>query len=220
MNEGFVFAFWLGSIVFFILYLRQGVKQYHEAFKKPFRFFQHLPFELHQAFLSPNRVTSVWRWWLFLSLMSLFAYWESIFVYPSIPLTYVLLAMMVIFIITMLSLFIMEIKKVEMYVLLVSLNLGAAVAILFLGSYLTLTSPFARWQTFLPWTTLAQGILQLMLVLNPQLKDWAKLEKVGESNEKPLYQRPTYFVLAVTQWLTMFNVGVWILLTQIELFIG
>ncbi|MEY3431477.1 MAG: hypothetical protein RIS53_375, partial [Bacillota bacterium] len=72
----------------------------------------------------------------------------------------------------------------------------------------------------LPWTTLGQGIFQLIILLNPRLKDWALLEKVEGTNEKPLYRRPIQFVMAYTQWLSLANVMLWVLLTQIEWLIG
>jgi hypothetical protein len=56
--------------------------------------------------------------------------------------------------------------------------------------------------------------------MNPRLKDWALLEKVESTNEKPLYRRPTFFVMAYTQWLSLANVMLWVLLTQIEWLIG
>jgi hypothetical protein len=142
------------------------------------------------------------------------------FVYPNLPITYVLLALMIIFLISTMGIFTLEPRKIEMYIWMVTLYGVSIVAILFLGSYVTFTSPYPQFQTFLPWTTLAQGIFQLSLLMNPRLKDWALLEKVESTNEKPLYRRPTFFVMAYTQWLSLANVMLWVLLTQIEWLIG
>jgi hypothetical protein len=213
-------AFWLGAIVFLFAYLWNGLRLYQRQHRTPFKFQQQLPFELHDAFFQPSRLGHPGRWFLMVGMISLFAFWESVLIQPAWLVSYLLLALLVIWIIATVSLFVMQIKKIEIYLMLVSLHFVSAVMMLLLASYLTLTGPYFAFQTFLPWTTMAQGIFQLFLVANPKLKQWAKLEKVGEENEKPLYRRPTYFVMAYTQWLTLANVLLWVLLTQIEYFIG
>jgi hypothetical protein len=90
----------------------------------------------------------------------------------------------------------------------------------FLASYIILITPINPWHPYFPWTTLGQGIIQLGILLNPKLKDWAKLEKIEGTNEKPLYRRPTHFVMAYTQWFTLLNVMIWVLLTQVAYLIG
>lgn len=79
--------------------------------------------------------------------------------------------------------------------------------------------PYSRFQSFFPITSLIQASLQLLIILNPTLKDWFRLENVS-SNEKPLYQRPQWFVLAYSEWLSLFNGFVWIILLQLEWLIG
>jgi hypothetical protein len=111
-------------------------------------------------------------------------------------------------------------KRIEPYLLLVTTYFVSAAAMFFLASYIILITPINPWHEFFPWTTLLQGVIQLGLLLNPKLKDWSKLEKVEGTNEKPLYRRPTHFVMAYTQWFTLFNVMIWVLLTQVAYLIG
>lgn len=219
MNAPILWMLWVMVFVSFGTYLYLGITHYLVIKKTPFRFFQQLPFELHDIYFDHRQRVAPFRFLIVLGAVSLFAYWEGMFIYPSIPLSFVLLAMMTIFLLSMLGSFILQPKKIEMYIAMVTLYLVSIVAILFLSSYLTFMSPFSQWQTFLPWTTLGQGILQLLLVLNPRLKQWAVLEKVEAGNEKPLYRRPAHFVMAYTQWLSLANVLLWVILTQIEWFI-
>jgi hypothetical protein len=220
MNEAISFSLWALTFIFFGTYFVIGLSRYKAIHKKSYRLEQQLPIELHDAFYDQSHRYGVWRWLLFFGTLSLFAFWEGNFVYPSVLLTYILLGIMTIWLISFLSLFMIQVKRIEIYLLIVSLFFVTTVALLFLASYITLTSPFNQWQTFLPWTTLAQGVIQLAVLFNPKLKQWALLEKYGESNEKPLYRRPSHFVMAYTQWFTIINVLIWVILTQLEKLIG
>lgn len=220
MSDSISFSFWTLALISIGTYLAIGLSRYRIIHRTPFRFQQHLPFELHDSFQDPAHRYQVWRWLLLIGVISLFVFWEGNFVYPTIALSYLLLALMTLWLISLMSLFIIQVKRIEIYLLIVSLFFVSTVALLFLSSYLLLTNPFSRWQTFLPWTALAQGVGQILILLNPKLKRWAILEKVGEDNEKPLYRRPAQFVMAYTQWLTIANVLLWVVLTQIEALIG
>jgi hypothetical protein len=94
---------------------------------------------------------------------------------------------MVFFLLSMIGIFILQPKRIEVYLFIVTSFLVSATTILFFSSYLTFTSPYGRMQTFFPWTSLLQGIGQCVLLLNPALARWAKLEKVEGTNEKPLF---------------------------------
>lgn len=220
MNDGLLWMLWIFIFVLLSGYLFFGITQFKAIKKTPFLFHYHLPFELHEIPIPYVDTFQPLKGLFIFFLVSLFAYWESVFVYPSLPITYVLLTIMIIFLISTLGIFTLQPKKIEIYIGMVTLYAVSIVAILFLSSYVTFTSPYSQFQSFLPWTTLAQGIFQLILILNPRLKNWALLEKVESTNEKPLYRRPTYFVMAYTQWLSLANIMVWVLLTQIEWFIG
>lgn len=220
MNDGLLWMLWIFIFVLLSGYLFFGITQFKAIKKTPYLFHYHLPFELHEIPIPYVDTFQPLKGLFIFFLVSLFAYWESVFVYPSLPITYVLLTIMIIFLISTMGIFTLQPKKIEIYIGMVTLYAVSIVAILFLSSYVTFTSPYSQFQSFLPWTTLAQGIVQLTLILNPRLKNWALLEKVEGTNEKPLYRRPTYFVMAYTQWLSLANIMVWVLLTQIEWFIG
>jgi hypothetical protein len=220
MNDALLWMLWIFIFVLLSGYLFFGLTQFKAIKKTPYQFHHHLPFELHETPFASMYTFQPLKGLFIFFLVCLFAYWESMFVYPNLPITYVLLALMIIFLISTMGIFTLEPRKIEMYIWMVTLYGVSIVAILFLGSYVTFTSPYPQFQTFLPWTTLAQGIFQLSLLMNPRLKDWALLEKVESTNEKPLYRRPTFFVMAYTQWLSLANVMLWVLLTQIEWLIG
>jgi hypothetical protein len=220
MNEAISLMFWVVTFLAFASYLYFGVQAFTRIKKIPFRFFHHLPYELHDLYFDPRQRLPYLRYLLIVAVVSLFAYWEGLFVYPSLPISYVLLAIMTLFLFGLLSIFMFQPKRIETYLLMVTLYLVMAVAMLFFASYVLFVSPFGVWQGFLPWTTLGQGVFQLALLLNPTLKQWAVLEKVESGNEKPLYRRPTHFVMASTQWLTLANVLLWVVLTQLAWFIA
>ena len=46
------------------------------------------------------------------------------------------------------------------------------------------------------------SILQILIILNPKLKDWAKLEAFVDENKNINYRRPKIFILALSEWLT------------------
>lgn len=211
---------WGFTGVFFTIYFVNGWQRYRVIQKQKFSFRQHLPFEFHGGAFFGFDPYAIFRWFLFFGTISLFAYWQQAFIYPSLSMTYILLAFMSVWLITFVCVFIYTPRRIEGYLFIVTLFFVTTLAVFFFASYTLWTSPFSQWQSFLPWTTLFQGVFQLMIILNPQLKSWAKLEKIGEANEKPLYRRPHNFVMAYTQWLTIANVFLWVILTQIEWLIG
>lgn len=220
MNDALLWMLWIFIFVLLSGYLFFGLTQFKAIKKTPYLFHYHLPFELHETPISYAYTFQPLKGLFIFFLVALFAYWESVFVYPNLPITYVLLTFMIIFLMSTMGIFTLQPKKIEIYLFMVTLFGVSIVAILFLSSYITFTSPYTQFQTFLPWTTFVQGIVQLILLLNPRLKYWALLEKVEGTNEKPLYRRPTYFVMAYTQWLSLANIMLWVLLTQIEWLIG
>lgn len=220
MNEPILWMLFVLVWISFFGYLYFSIQSYQQLKKVPYRFQEHLPFELHDIYFESGQRLASFRWLLLVTIISLFAYWESIFVIPTMPLTYGFLALATFFLLSLLGVFITKTKRIEPYLLLVTTYFVSAVAMFFLASYIILITPINPWHPFFPWTTLVQGIIQLSILLNPKLKDWSKLEKVEGTNEKPLYRRPSHFVMAYTQWFTLFNMLVWVLLTQIAYLIG
>jgi hypothetical protein len=220
MNDAILWMLWVLIWISFSGYLYFSVQSYQQIKKVPYRFQEHLPFELHDIYFESGQRLASLRWLLLVTIISLFAYWESFFVIPTIPLTYGLLTLATFFLLSLLGVFITRTKRIELYLLLVTTYFVSAVAMFFLASYIILITPINPWHPFFPWITLLQGVIQLGLLLNPKLKDWSKLEKVEGTNEKPLYRRPTHFVMAYTQWFTLFNVMIWVLITHIAYLIG
>lgn len=220
MNEPILWMLFVLVWISFFGYLYFSIQSYQQLKKVPYRFQEHLPFELHDIYFESGQRLASLRWLLLVTIISLFAYWESIFVIPTMPLTYGFLALATFFLLSLLGVFITRTKRIEPYLLLVTTYFVSAVAMFFLASYIILITPINPWHPFFPWTTLVQGIIQLSILLNPKLKEWSKLEKVEGTNEKPLYRRPSHFVMAYTQWFTLFNMLMWVLLTQIAYLIG
>jgi hypothetical protein len=220
MNDAILWMLWMLIWISFSGYLYFSLQSYQQIKKVPFRFQQYLPFELHDIYFESGQRLASLRWLLLVTVISLFAYWESFFVIHTIPLTYGFLTLTTFFLLSCLGVFIMRTRRIEPYLLLVTTYFVTATAMFFLASYIILITPINPWHEFFPWTTLLQGVIQLGLLLNPRLKEWSKLERVEGANEKPLYRRPTQFVMAYTQWFTLFNVMVWVLLTQVAYLIG
>jgi hypothetical protein len=220
MNDAILWMLWVLIWISFSGYLYFSVQSYQQFKKVPYRFQEHLPFELHDIYFESGQRLASLRWLLLVTIISLFAYWESFFIIPTIPLTYGLLTLATFFLLSLLGVFITRTKRIELYLLLVTTYFVSALAMFFLASYIILITPINPWHPFFPWITLLQGVIQLWLLLNPKLKDWSKLEKVEGTNEKPLYRRPMHFVMAYTQWFTLFNVMIWVLITHIAYLIG
>jgi hypothetical protein len=220
MNDAIVSMLWVIIFLASASYLFFSMTSYQKLKKIPFRFQQQLPYELHDIYLEHGQRFQPFKWLIIVIAVSLFAYWESMFIYPNMLLTYVFLVVLVWFLLSLMGIFLLQPKRIEVYLLIVTSFLVSATTILFFSSYLTYASPYSSLQTFLPWTSLVQGIGQLILVMNPALSRWAKLEKVEGTNEKPLFRRPQHFVLAYTQWLTLINMMVWVFLTQFDYLIG
>lgn len=79
------------------------------------------------------------------------------------------------------------------------------------GLFQSLLTTMPSW---LMIVSLSLALIQTFIVLNPKLKQWSQLEKTG-SNEKPLYRRPARFVLAYSQWLTLLNLVVFVIVSLI-----
>jgi hypothetical protein len=220
MNDAILSMVWVVIVLGWASYLFFSLTSYQKIRKSSFRFQQQLPFELHDIYLENGQRFQPFQWLIMVITVAMFAYGESVFFYPGIPITYVFLASMVFFLFSMLGIFILQPKRIEVYLFIVTSFLVSATTILFFSSYLAFTSPYGRMQTFFPWTSLLQGIGQCVLLLNPKLSRWAKLEKVEGTNEKPLFRRPQHFVMAYTQWLTLLNMMLWVCLTQVEYLIG
>jgi hypothetical protein len=222
MNDAFQLMYWVLSIAMFVAYGTIGLQHYQKTLKQKFSWQQQLPFELHDLLMRPGSRYQMARWFLIIGAISLFAYWDTVFVKDAFPVSYIFLIFGSLWLFSFLSLFFFNPLKIEVYILVVALFLMSTTAVLFLGSYLVFLFPFQEWQTFLPWTTLAQAVIQLGLLLNPKLKSWTQLEKISSENlnEKPLYRRPQHFVMAYTQWLSMANMLLWLILIQLESLIG
>jgi hypothetical protein len=79
------------------------------------------------------------------------------------------------------------------------------------GQYASLLMILPSWFGLV---SLALTMIQILIVFNPRFKQWSQLEKAG-SNEKPLYRRPERFVLAYSQWLTLINLIVLVIVSYI-----
>ncbi len=92
--------------------------------------------------------------------------------------------------------------------------------ILAVGIYATYLGPYEALQRFLPWTMTIQWLFQSFLLINPRLRTWYQLERIEEENKKPRVQRPNWFVLAYTTWLSLANGLLFFVSWLIALLIG
>jgi hypothetical protein len=211
INVSFI-AFLLSTLSF----LYYQLKAYRRIFKRSFSFLNEFPYELlylKQQFMDPYAFTL-----LCMSGISFFSWMYLTFFDPRFITHFVWMIVLTLTTIGFVLIFLVQPRKVESFLFTSIIFFSMSSILYYLMTLLIVQSPFNYWSTFLPISTLIQGVLQLIVIFHPKLSRWANLEKVSD-NEKPLYERPRIFPLALMQWLVLVNLIILVVLMRIELLI-
>jgi hypothetical protein len=211
MNVAFI-TFVLSTITF----LYYQLKAYRRIFKRSYSFLNEFPYEL--LYLKQQWMDAYAFTLLCISGISFFSWMYLSFFDPRFITHFVWMIVLTLTTISIVLIFLVQPKKVEPFLFTSIIFFSMSSILYFLMTLLFVQSPFNYWNTFLPISTLIQGVLQLIVIFHPKLSQWAHLEKVSD-NEKPLYERPRIFPLALMQWLVLINLIILVVLMRIELLI-
>jgi hypothetical protein len=209
----FSFLVFLLSTLSFLYY---QLKAYQRIFKRSFSFLNEFPYEL--LYLKQRFMDTYAFMFLCVSGISFYSWMYLTFFDPRFITHFVWMIVLTMTTIGFVLIFLVQPKKVEPFLFTSIIFFSMSSILYFLMTMLLVQSPFNYWNTFLTISTLIQGILQLTIIFHPKLSQWATLEKVSD-NEKPLYERPRIFPLALMQWLVLLNLVILVILMRIELLI-
>jgi len=211
MNDFSTQFFFISVLIAHLGFYTYLLRQYHRTFKKNFSFLNQFPFELFQQ---PTVDLFTGSLLLFLTTLSSFMY----FMYKTTTyfsfFNYIFL-----FILTMIALsyaLLFYIKPIKIELFLFNSTLFSTMLLAFYGwsSYVMIQLSFYSMIPLNVWVSSFFFFIMVVFIFNPKLKQWSMLENVG-NNEKPLYQRPKIFILALTQWLMMFSLVAYTIVLQI-----
>ncbi|MDD7316478.1 MAG: hypothetical protein PUG55_03490 [Bacillales bacterium] len=202
---------WLISLIviisFSIIYVLNGIISYKKENKQSYSFLSNFPNELS----FPNSIYRK-RYLLFtLIYASLFSFvlWDT---FPFIS-TFGSFKILVIFEaifaiingISFVLINLIEPKFIRQHTLISTIYLASCFGILAMISIfgiLLFTTTGRILPLIIGIITTLLSILQILIILNPKLKDWAKLEAFVDENKNINYRRPKIFILALSEWLT------------------
>ena len=209
---GWLLFITIGFVTYFFL------KHYQFHHRHPFRWQNQFPYELSQNRYFQIPFIFVWVF-IFIAALSI-GYFSQILTILYLPRYQFVSVLFVLWLMSTTLLFWIRPIHGNWFLWFHLLPISFLILLFFYTSFSFYTGPFEQVQTFFPYTSILQGVLQLLLMLNPKLKHWYQLERIEEQNKKPRFQRPMWFVLAYSTWLTMFNGIVWLMLLQVEMLIG
>ncbi len=197
MNELFILSLFLTLVTVSILLINYLISLYNHKNLKYYSMFNHFPFEI-MAGLSPKHQPYFLVFFTLIGMGWFTFYWM---IFPFIGTSWtvpmfilvILLWVMFFFMISMLVNRIERFVFVSSFVHMLTIVLPAVVFIF------TLTSPYDRFTTFLPWGSGFLAGFQFLLLFLPTLKTWSKLEERREE-EVIVYVRPKMFLMALLQW--------------------
>lgn len=215
MNEFVTQFFFLGLIIAHVSFYLYHLRQYYRIHKRNFSFLNQFPFELFHA-TSVDIFTG--------SLLLFFSTFSSMmfFIYKTSTYNRFFNAIFL-FLLTMIALssfilFLIKPLKIEIFIFNSTLLLTMTLAFYGWSSFVFAQVAYSQQLPATVWISSLFFLITTLLVFNPKLKHWSQLEQVG-NNEKPLYQRPKLFILALTQWFVLFGLIVYAILLQMVSFI-
>ena len=132
-------------------------------------------------------------------------FYTSVFAF-QLALTYIIVALSVLAIACFVLLFYIRTTFVDRHVLVASLAMILVLMLDLFVAYYAFTTPFDDVFSYtLRIGALVLGAGQLLIMINPRLKQWARLEAKSEGDTIS-FSRPRFFVLPASEWLTIINV--------------
>jgi hypothetical protein len=191
-------AVFLFSILFFVF----SLNHYKLVNGKKFSFLNQFPFELF--ILNRIKFTSVGELALLLMGVSTVIFFYGAFsffsIMPIIIFVFVLLMM-----VTFGLLFFISTINVKVHLYLATLLLIYPIIINLSVLYYGIITPFdGAYHQLMMYGAGVLTFIQLIVVFNPKLKNWAQLEKHIQKDTS-VYMRPRVFILPLSQWLSFAN---------------
>jgi hypothetical protein len=185
-------------------------KLIHKRHINPFNEFPYEWFKIHQETGKYN----FYRGLLIAILLMFFALMIAIYQVQLGNLFFFFVVVLTFVVASTYFIFFLDPRRIEIFIYLNVIYLVSPLVLfawLSYGHYASLLMMMPSWSSFV---TLGLTLIQILIVFNPRFKQWSQLEKAG-SNEKPLYRRPERFVLAYSQWLTLLNLVVLVIVSYI-----
>ncbi len=204
MNPFLMIISFSGSLVFGLITILMGRILYKKNTLESYSILNRFPFELLLALHDEQR--RLLQIPLALFGLSIVSFFYGAFFVSNLALSYVLVALALIFSIIMALLFYTKTTIVERHVLVASLTMMISLLLTLFTAYYAFTTPFdSVFSPLLKYGSLICAFLQLAVMINPQLKNWGQLV-VKENGEAQSYVRPRLFVLPASEWVTLFIV--------------
>ncbi len=204
---------YLATFVLFLIIYLVNIRSFKDEYGDKFSFLRHFPFELDQEKKGDRKF--IYRAMLILvfALMgvSYVLALKDYFQYTT--LTYVIAIFGILSYLSLFFLAIIDTRFVKIHLLIFGLNflstLVNVLSIAFFAFYfIDWKFPFAfnfpSWVGYLVFAIALVFIVSLLIIMfNPKLRDWARLEKQVNSDGTIAYRRPKVFILALSEWLTI-----------------
>lgn len=204
---------YLATFVLFLIIYLVNIRSFKDEYGDKFSFLRHFPFELDQEKKGDRKFIYRALIILVFALMgvSYILALKDYFEYTT--LTYVIAIFGVISYLSLFFLAIIDTRYVKIHLLVFGLNflstLANIISIAFYAFYfIDWKFPFAftfpSWVGYLVFAlTLVFIIALFIIMINPKLRDWARLEKQVNGDGTISYRRPKVFILALSEWLTI-----------------
>lgn len=199
-------------LLFLIIYL-VNVRSFKDEYGDKFSFLRHFPFELDQDKKGDHKFIYRAMLILIFALMgvSYVLALKDYFQYTT--LTYVISIFGILSYLSLFFLAIIDTRFVKIHLIIFGLNflstLVNILSIIFFAFYfidwkIPTAFDYPNWLGYIIVAFAILFVITLLIIMfNPKLKDWAKLEKQVNGDGTISYRRGKVFILALSEWLTI-----------------
>ena len=203
MNPPVMIVTFLATIVFGATLIGLGLVYYQKNTAVKYSFLNRFMFEILLA-LNDNqrRLIQIPMALFFTALATFFA---TSFLMPGIVMTFLIFAAALLSSGAYAFLFYVKTTIVDRHVLVASLAMMLTLLLALLVGYYSFSTPFDdTFNEVLKFGSITIALWQLLIMINPRLKNWGQLTQVKDGNAVS-YSRPKVFVLPLSEWLSLFN---------------
>lgn len=216
MNKPFILLFFSLTVFSFFTAILIGQSQIKYFLKQKFSFLNEFPFELHRV--KNNLFTLILTSVLIIGGIAFFGFNYVVFFTNYLFTTILLLLVAGFLALSLIGLFFLLQGQINYHVLNSSIFMVLVLVYQALIIYNYFVTPFQDFAGFLLPLVAILGSIQLVIILNPRLKNWAVLEKSGEE-ENLNFTRPKIFILPFSEWLSIANLFLTMIVVLISLMI-
>jgi hypothetical protein len=180
--------------------LLSGRAAYRMEEKANYKFSNHFPYELLNAF--GTKYAALGRILVIMTTLGILLFGYFGFAFPNL---YQAIFVMVGFTLCgslLATLFMTDMRYAKLHLLLASLYFVMVVFTAVAVCYFVITSPYTVYHQALAYIAGVVAVVEIVIALNPRLKRWETLEAVTQEDGTVSYERPQRFVLAYSEWLT------------------